>query len=318
MSLDTNTHLRRTAFIALLCLVSTIAIQAQVPAPPPQADQMVRLSVIITDRSGHSVFDVRKEDLQLLVNGTPQTLEYFARDERPLTCGFVIDASGSVRRILPSLLGAAKTIVAGLRPADEAFVARFVGRDNMHFVLGVTSDREAVAAALNDIYVEGGQTAVIDAVDRALKYLDENRATDPSRRRVLVLISDGEDRASRMNDPKALFSVLRNGDVQIFVVGLTKFSSLESPAGKAINLLNGMAEQSGGRAFFPESSSDVPDSARAISHDLLAQFVIGYRAGNKSAAQEPKVQVKWVGQAEAGNRKFIVHQSVVTKPAAQP
>jgi Ca-activated chloride channel homolog len=317
MSFETNTRLRHTTFIALLCLVSTFAIQAQTPASSPQAE-LVRLSVIVTDRSGHSVFDVRKEDLQLLVNGAPQPIEYFARDERPLTCGFVIDASGSIRTILPNLLGTAKAIAAGLRPADEAFVERFVGRDNIHIVREATSDLDDVNAALNDIYVEGGQTAVIDAVDQALKYLNEFRKADPSRRRVLVLITDGEDRASRMNDPKALFSVLENSDVQVFVVGLTKFTRLESPASKAIALLNGMAEHSGGRAYFPESSSDLPDSARAISHDLLAQFVIGYRADNKPAKQEPKVQVKWSGQAETGNRKIIFRRSMVTKPSAQP
>ena len=271
-----------------------------------------------TDRSGHSVFDVRAEDLQLLVDGVPQTIEYFARDERPLTCGLLIDASGSVRHILPTLLNAGKTIIADLRPTDEAFVGRFVGRDNFRIVGQLTADREAVNAALNDIYVEGGQTAIIDAVDQALKYMNESRAADPSRRRILVLITDGEDRASRMNDPKELFSLLGKSDVQVFVIGLTKFVNLESPAAKAIDLLKGLAEHSGGRAIFPNSPSDVPDSLRAISHDLHAQFVIDYRAGNKPAPPEPKVQIKWVGHADASDRKVTINHSVVTKPATQP
>ena len=215
MSIDTKTRSRRQASVVLLCLIATIGISAQTPAPAPQSDQVTRLSIVITDRAGHSVFDVRKEDLQLLVDGVPQTLEYFARDERPLTFGLLIDASGSVRHILPTLMNAAKTIVAGLRPTDEAFVGRFVGRDNFRIVRELTADREALNAAINDIYVEGGQTAVIDAVDKGLRYMDENRAADPSRRRILVLVTDGEDRASRMNDPKALFSVLRNSDVQV-------------------------------------------------------------------------------------------------------
>ena len=250
MSIDTKTRSRRQASVVLLCLIATIGISAQTPAPAPQSDQVTRLSIVITDRAGHSVFDVRKEDLQLLVDGVPQTLEYFARDQRPLTCGLLIDASGSVRHMLPTLMSAAKTIVAGLQPTDEAFVGRFVGRDNFRIVRELTADREALNAAINDIYVEGGQTAVIDAVDKGLRYMDENRAADPSRRRILVLVTDGEDRASRMNDPKALFSVLRNSDVQVFAIGLTKLANLQSPAEKAIELLKGLADHSGGRALF--------------------------------------------------------------------
>lgn len=227
----------------------------------------MRLSIVVTDRAGHSVFDVHQDDLQLLVDGVPQTLASFARDERPLTCGLLIDASGSVRHILPTLMDAAKTIVAGLRPTDEGFVGRFVGRDNFRIVRELTADRDGLNADINDIYVEGGQTAIIDAVDQALKYMDERRAADPSRRRVLFLITDGEDRGSRMNDPKALFSALRKSDVQVFVIGLTKFVELRSPAAKAIDLLNALAAHSGGLALFSNSPSDVPDSLRAISHD---------------------------------------------------
>jgi hypothetical protein len=104
----------------------------------------------------------------------------------------------------------------------------------------------------------------------------------------------------------------------VFVIGLTKFVNLQSPAAKAIDLLKGLAEHSGGRALFPNSPSDVPESLRAISHDLQAQFVIDYRASNKPATPEPGVQVKWMGRADAGDRKVTINHSVVTKLAAQP
>lgn len=300
---------RVAPLLALLFLVPYGQAQEQKttqPQPP------VKINVIVTDR-GRSVADVRKEDLQVIEDGTPQTISYFARDERPITCGFVIDASGSVRRILMGLIDAAKTVAGGLDSRDEGFVVRFVGRDNFKIKQEITSDRESIEDALEDIYVEGGQTALLDAVDNTLKYLDENRPADvTSRRRVLVLITDGEDRASRLNDSKAMLARLRHSDVQVFVIGLTKFSGLQSSGGKATDLLNAMAEQTGGRALFPDSDSGLPDVATQIARDLHAGFLIGYSGANRPAGAEHRVQVKWIGQ-EQTKRKVIARPSTWNK-----
>ena len=301
---------RFALFTALLFLVSGLGAQAQTQTN--QAEQLVKLNVIVIDR-GQSVEGVRKEDLRLTEDGVPQTVSYFAKDERPITFGLVIDASGSVRLILMSLIEAAKTAVSGLHPGDEAFVARFVGRGNFQIKQEITSDREAIEDALNGIYVEGGQTALLDAVDNTLKYLDANRPSDVnSRRRVLILVTDGEDRASKPDDAKAMLARLRQSDVQVFVIGLTKFSALQSSASKATNLLNEMAGQTGGRALFPDSPSDLPDVATKIARDLHTQYVISYSPTNRTAGAESKVQVGWIG-AEQGKRKVIVRPTVWNK-----
>lgn len=313
MLCDTRTGFARRAkrlapFLAFFFFVPVVCAQTQTT----QTEQLVKVSVIVIDR-GRSVEDVRKEDLQVIEDGVLRTVSYFGKDERPVTCGFVIDASGSVRRILMGLIGAAKTVVAGLHPGDEGFVARFVGRDNFQIKQEITSDRESIEDALDDIYVEGGQTALLDAVDNTLKYLDENRPADVnSRRRILILVTDGEDRASRLNDSKAMLARLRQSDVQVFVIGLTKFSGLQSSGNKAINLLNGMAEQTGGRALFPDSSSGLPDVATHIAHDIHAEYIIGYSAANRSVGAEHKVQVKWIGQ-EQGKQTVIVRPTIWNK-----
>jgi VWFA-related protein len=299
---------RLVQFLSFLFIVPVVCAQEQTT----QTKQLIKVNVIVTDR-GRSVEDVRKEDLQVIEDGAPQTILYFAKDERPVTCGLVIDASGSVRRILMGLIDSAKTVVKGLDSRDEGFVARFVGRDNFQIKQELTSDRESMKDSLDDIYVEGGPTALLDAVDNALKYLDEQRPADVnSRRRVLILVTDGEDRASRLNDSKAMLAHLRHSDVQVFVIGLTKFSGLQSSEGKATNLLNGMAEQTGGRALFPDSESGLPDVASQIARDIHMQYMIGYDAANRSAGSEHKLQVKWIGQ-EQGKRKVIVRPGIWNK-----
>ena len=106
------------------------------------AERLVKFNVIVTGpRWIMAVDDVRKEDLQVTENGAARTLTHFARDERPLTIGFVIDASGSVRRILNYLIDSAKLAAEGMKPGDEAFVARFVGTETFQIKEPMTTDR---------------------------------------------------------------------------------------------------------------------------------------------------------------------------------
>ena len=303
----------RSIFLLAIIFVSVSNGFAQAGASPPSSERLIKFNVIVTDHLDHAVDDVRKEDLQVTENGAARTLTHFARDERPLTVGFVIDASGSVRRILNYLIDSAKLAAEGMKPGDEAFVARFVGPDQFQIKEPMTTDRGSIEDALDDIYVEGGQTAVHDALDKTLTYLEENRSGDANARRsVLVLVTDGEDRASKIKDAKAILARARQSGVQIFALGLTKFSGLQSSGSKAMSLLSGLSEQSGGRAFFPESASGLPDAGRELARELHTQFTLGY-GDDKGAALERRVQVKWVGQNDAGKRKAIV-RPVIAAP----
>jgi Ca-activated chloride channel homolog len=301
----------RPLFLLALIFVSVSPGFAQAGASAPSSERLVKFNVIVTDRLDHAVDDVRKEDLQVTENGAARTLTHFGQDDRPLTVGFVIDASGSVRRILNYLIDSAKLAAEGMKPGDEAFVARFVDTETFQIKEPMTTDRGSIEDALDDIYVEGGQTAVHDALDKALTYLEENRSGDAkARRSVLVLVTDGEDRASKIKDAKAILARARQSDVQIFVLGLTKFSGLQSSGSKAMSLLSGLSEQSGGRAFFPESASGLPEAAREVARELHTQFTLGYAVDDTNPAVERRVQVKWVGQNDAGKRKVIVRPVV--------
>jgi len=313
MSMPTYSVCRAVRLIFLLAaiLVSASSGFAQAGTSTATPERLVKFNAIVTDRADHVVDDVRKEDLQVTENGVARTLTHFARDERPVTLGLVIDASGSVRRILNYLIDGAKLAAEGLKPGDEAFVARFVGPEQFQIKEPMTTDVGSIGDALDDIYVEGGQTAVHDALDKALTYLEENRSGDANARRgVLVLVTDGEDRASKIKDSKAILARARQSDVQIFVLGLTKFSGLQSSGSKAMSLLNGLSEQSGGRAFFPESASGLPDAGREVARELHMQFTLGYAADG--AAGERRVQVKLVGQNDPGKRRVIVRPVIVS------
>src|SRR4029434_4947883 len=143
---------------------------------------------------------------------------------------------------------------------------------------------------LDSFYVEGGQTAIIDAVYLSAEHVSEYKKDDPladRRRRALIVITDGEDRNSFYKQEQ-LFARLREEDVQIFVIGFINELDKEagfigkSPRDKAVSLINKLASETGGRAFFPESISELPQIANEIVRDLRTQYVVSYDPTNKA------------------------------------
>ena len=142
---------------------------------------------------------------------------------------------------------------------------------------------------LENLYVEGGQTAIIDAVYLSAEHVAEYKkgGDNDRRRRALILVTDGEDRNSFYKEPQ-LFQRLREADVQIYVIGfineLDKDAGFirKSPRDKAVNLINKLATDTGGRAFFPQSISELPGIANAIVRDLRTQYVLSYEPTNKT------------------------------------
>jgi len=269
------------------------------PTPPPEMDEgdilrinadLVQLHVRVIDRNNRPINNVTQNEFQVFEDGVKQPIEYFTREEVPISYGLAVDTSGSLRTQLATVLEAGKTIINANRPGDETFLVRFVGRDNTETVQDFTSSKEALADALDNMYTEGGQSAVVDAVYLSAEHVAEYKKGDDSdrRRRALIVITDGEDRNSYYNQEQ-LFARLREEDVQIFVIGfvneLDKEAGLirKSPRQKAVNLINRLASETGGRAFFPESLSELPQIANEIIRDLRTQYVIAYNPTNKTS-----------------------------------
>jgi Ca-activated chloride channel homolog len=244
----------------------------------------IKLHVRVIDRFNRPVNDVRQDELKVFENGVQQTITSFTQEEVPITYGLVVDNSGSLRNQINQVIEAAKSIVNSNKPGDETFVVRFISSDEIKIMQDYTADKSSLDDALDDMYVEGGQTAIIDAVYLSAEHAAERRKgeTDQDkRRRALILVTDGEDRASFYKQEQ-LFESLKEEDVQIFVIGFV--NELEKDRGfiskskrqKAMDLLDRMAKETGGRAFYPNSLSELPQIAQDITKDLRTQYVISY------------------------------------------
>ena len=268
------------------------------PTPPETLDpdsivrinaELVQLHVRVIDRNNRPINNVTKDEFHIFEDGVPQTIENFTREEVPISYGLAVDTSGSLRTQLQSVIEAGKTIINANKPGDETFLVRFISSENIETVQDFTANKDLLLEGLDNFYVEGGQTAVVDAVYLSAEHVSEyKRETEGDRRRrALIVITDGEDRNSFYKQEQ-LFARLREEDVQIFVIGFVNELDKEagfirkSPRDKAVALINKLATETGGRAFFPESLSDLPGIANEIIRDLRTQYVIAYNPTNKS------------------------------------
>jgi Ca-activated chloride channel family protein len=251
--------------------------------------ELVQLHVRVIDRNNRPINNVGQNEFHIFEDGVPQNIESFTREDVPISYGLAVDTSGSLRSQLQSVIDAGKTIINSNKPGDETFLVRFISSDKIETVQDFTANKEQLLDGLDSFYVEGGQTAVIDAVYLSAEHVSEYRKGDEGdrRRRALIVITDGEDRNSFYKQEQ-LFARLREEDVQIFVIGfvneLDKETGLirKSPREKAVTLIKKLASETGGRAFFPDSVAELPQIAGEIVRDLRTQYVIAYNPTNKT------------------------------------
>lgn len=278
----------------------SIEIDVEEPPPSPRPEiidegevlkidsNLVNLNVRVIDRGNRPVVNLAKKDFQVFENNIPQPIEFFSTEEVPIQYGLVVDNSASLRSQIDKVIEAGKIIINNNRPEDETFLERFIDKDNIETMQDFTAHKRLLTDAIDDMYVQGGQTALIDAIYLAAEHIASYKKGNLSdrRRRAMVLVTDGEDRKSFYKSEQ-LFANLREQDVQIFIIGFVKDLDGEggfirkSPREKAIKFLENLATQTGGRAFFPASLSELPQIANEITRDMRTQYVIGYNPTNK-------------------------------------
>ena len=302
--------------VPLLC-ASLVCVPAQTQSLPTQSEPpLVKLNLIITDRTGHSVDGVRKEDLQLFDDGTPETISYFSKEQLPLMYGLLIDASGSLKSQFQNVVEVAKQLVGSNRTEDETFIVKFVDRDKIETLQEQTADKTLLASRLTGLRVEMGQTALIDALYLATQYAMKHSTSN--RRAALVLISDGEDRASYYKEEE-LFKLLEKSRLQVFAIGLV--SKLDddrgfirkSPQQTATDFLTRLTQKTGGRLCTLKSPNEISEIVNQITTNLHTEYVIGYRPTKKADKLARKTKVKVVASPDHENWTVIIHQLLTAK-----
>ena len=293
--------------------------------------ELVTLHVRVIDRNNHPINKIAKGDFKIYEDGVPQPVFSFTEEEVPVIYGLAVDTSGSLRSQLNQVIDAAKTIINSNKRGDETFLERFIDRDKIENLQEFTPNKDLLLDAVDNLYVEGGQTAVIDGVYLAAEHVAEYKKGNDNdrRRRALIVVTDGEDRASYYNEIQ-LFQRLREEDVQIYVIGFVneldadKGFIRKSSKDKAVALLNRIAGETGGRAFYPQTLSELPQVANEIVRDLRTQYVVSYDPTNKAHDGTYRA-IKVVVADVPGQKRIALTRSgrnaspgTVARPAAKP
>jgi Ca-activated chloride channel homolog len=249
----------------------------------------VSLNVRVVNNSNRPVGNLKESSFRVYEDGVLQPITAVTTTEVPIFNALVIDNSRSLRAQLQKVVEAGKIIVAMNKPQDESTVVRFVSSDKIEVVQEFTANKNMINNALDNLFVEGGQTAIIDAVYRTAEMVQKYQNTQKKedvKLRTLILVTDGDDRASA-HDERLLFELLRNSYVQIYAIGfINELSDVPdaetgiSRRQKARAFLRRLAQETGGKVYFPDSIEQLGKIAMEISGELRTQYVVSYAPTN--------------------------------------
>lgn len=227
----------------------------------------VNLHATVVDDKNHLVMGLDRADFSVFEDGQPQKITSFRREDIPVAVGIVIDNSGSMRDKRPAVNAAAINFVKSSNPQDKVFVVNF----NEDFFLDqdYTASVPKLKDALERIEARGG-TALYDAVVASSDHLKKSGLLE---KKVLLVVTDGEDNASRESLEQAIRRLQEENGPTVYTIGLLA----DEHSKRARRALREMAEETGGIAFFPQGLAEVDSITQQIAHDIRSQYTIGYK-----------------------------------------
>lgn len=272
------------------------ASAASVAETPKEDDEVLRidteeisLNVRVIDENKRTVNNLNQTHFQVYEDNVLQPITSLTTAEVPTNYALLVDNSRSLRSQLDKVAEAGKIIVGTNRPSDKSTIVRFVSADKIEVIQDFTTDNKRLNEALDSLFIEGGQTAIIDAIYLTANKVNQyqnSRKKDDIKRRALILVSDGDDRGST-HDEQQLFDLLRASDVQIYAVGFVNDLKNETDSNgvnrqeKARAFLTRLTEETGGKVYFPDSVDELSQIANDISSELRTQYLITYAPTNE-------------------------------------
>jgi VWFA-related protein len=241
----------------------------------------VVLSATVLDKHGRMVNDLKQDDFRIFEDGAPQPLTHFSHADIPVTMGIVIDDSGSMKNKRQAVNTAALIFAKTSNPQDQVFVVNFNDVYYLDTPGDFASTIEDLKSALDKIDSRGG-TALRDAVVASLDHLKLGNRD----KKVLLVITDGEDNASRYTQEE-LMARAQKSNALVYTVGLLGsdetdglFKIRGGEAHRAAKALKELADGTGAEANFPKSLDEVESTCRQIARDIRNQYTLAYRPTN--------------------------------------
>jgi len=269
---------------------------------------LVVLPATVTDRQGSLVTNLGERDFEVYENGVLQHIQLFKNEDIPVAVGLVIDHSSSMSPKIAEVIAAAQAFVRSSNRQDEMFVVNFNEIASLGLPVGIRfTDSTAVLERAIMAKPIRGQTALYDAV---AKGLDELQAGSRDKK-VLVVVSDGGDNASRRTLDQVM-KLAEESTAVIYTVGVFDRDDPDQNPG----VLHRLARATGGEAFLPAELDDVVAICERIARDIRHQYTIGYVPGN--AARDGSYRAIRVLARTSGQGKLSVRTRTGYIAAREP
>jgi Ca-activated chloride channel homolog len=286
------------AVVLLFCVANFAEAQTKQSASS-QDQETIRLSstlvqvpVIVSDKGGRYIRDLKTKDFKLFEDGVEQEISFFGSIEEPFRVAILLDSSGSTVEQLEMIKRAAEAFIDSLRPHDEVMVISF--NDSVQVHCEMTGDRNLLKRAVRAIR-PGEYTQVYEAVYTAVwEKLNKIKG-----RKAVIIFTDGIDTASsEIEEEDTLDAVIESEDIIIYPIRYNtkqdvekrlsssgkytveqikeKMAELEKAYNEADQYLQRLAELSGGVLERADSLGDLGNSFAHIADELRQQYLIGY------------------------------------------
>ena len=258
------------------------------------ADEVMLHATVVDDKQ-HIITNLDRNAFTVFEDGKPQSIISFHHVDIPVAMGIVIDNSGSMREKRAKVNQAALNLVRSSNPQDEVFIVNF--NDEQYLDQDFTHDLRKLKEALEKIDARGG-TALYDAVVASGDHLKQNARLE---KKVIFLVTDGEDNASSETLEQAVKQLQQEGGPSVYAIGVLGDEDHPKRAKKALQIIS---DRTGGIAFFPKTLDEVDAISRTIANDIRNQYAIGYKPTSPKKAGEFR-QIRVEAKAK-GHGKLLV------------
>ena len=233
--------------------------------------QNVTLPVTVVDERRRLVTDLKPANFTVFEDGQPQQIIDFRREDIPVSIGILVDNSGSMREKRQKVATAVLNLIKSSNKDDEVAIVNF--NDEPYLDQDFTNNLAQMHEALDRLDSRGG-TALYDAVIASSDHLAKAAKRD---KKVLLVITDGEDNESSNSLEQAVRAVQDENGPVIYTIGILGHEGKERRAKRALEALS---LQTGGVAFFPKDLGEVDEISQQIAHDIRNQYSITYKPTN--------------------------------------
>jgi Ca-activated chloride channel family protein len=269
------------------------------PTPKPKKDDsddvikvesaLVPIPVSILDDRGRAVGALKLSDFELKVDGKPAEISDMTRSETPIRLAMLFDNSSSVTLVREFEKDAAVRFLRRVIRPEKDMAALFSVADYTRLEQALTKDVSQLTRAVETFPAPQGATALFDGIIEVADYLKSTNG-----RRVVVIVSDGEDTYSDLNTSlEDVIKALQMADAQVYVVRTKDFENFKRTGERAGNAniralaaerrMIELAEQTGGAVFSPIDEREMKDAFDRISAELSQQYLLSYYPDDEGA-----------------------------------